>query len=230
MRIAIVGAGGHAQVVADIIRATASVVSERLDIVALLDDNPALAGMTVAGSTVLGGLTLASCVSADAFVVAIGDNDARARAFRRLRAEGLAFLSVAHPSAIIGSDVRIGDGAMISAGAIVVTGSQIGCGAILNTGCTVDHHATIGDFVHIAPGVHIGGDVMVGDGALIGLGALVLPGRILGAGCTVGAGAVVTRDVAQGVTVLGVPARPMKDAVVPRPPGEAMSARWLGGT
>lgn len=230
MKIAIVGAGGHAQVVADMIRATARVVSEPLDIVALLDDNPALEGTSVAGATVLGGLALASRVSAGAFVVAIGDNDARARAFLRLRADGRTLLSVVHPSAIIGSDVQIGDGTMISAGAIVVTGSQIGCGVILNTGCTVDHHAKIGDFVHIGPGVHIGGDVTVGDRALIGLGALVLPGRILGAGCTVGAGAVVTRDVAQGVTVLGVPARPMNDAVAPRPSGDAMSVRRSEGT
>lgn len=230
MTIVIVGAGGHGQVVADAIRSTARVASEPLDIVGFLDDNPVLEGTTVAGVTVLGGLTLASRVSSDAFVVAIGRNDARAHAFLHLRASGRRLCSVVHPSAIVGSDVEIGDGAMISAGAIVVTGSRIGCGAILNTGCTVDHHAKIGDFVHIAPGVHIGGDVVVGDRTLVGLGALILPGRVLGVGCTVGAGAVVTRDVAPGATVLGVPARPIGDATAPQPPRHAAPGLRRGGS
>jgi dTDP-4-amino-4,6-dideoxygalactose transaminase len=69
----------------------------------------------------------------------------------------------------------------------------------------------------------MGGDVAVGDRAMVGLGALVLPRRILGAGCTVGAGAVVTRDVAQEATVLGVPARPINDAVASQPSCQALS-------
>jgi len=74
----------------------------------------------------------------------------------------------------------------------------------------VDHDCRIGDFVHLAPGVRLAGEVTVGEGALIGIGASVLPGVCIGAWDVVGAGAVVTEDVAPGVTVVGVPARPLR--------------------
>jgi acetyltransferase-like isoleucine patch superfamily enzyme len=48
---------------------------------------------------------------------------------------------------------------------------------------------------------------VVERGAALGSGALVLGGIRVGAGALVGAGAVVTRDVAPGETVAGVPAR-----------------------
>ena len=96
---------------------------------------------------------------------------------------------------------------MISAGAVVVTASRIGRGVILNTGCTVDHHSVIGDYAHIAPGAHLGGEVSVGALSIVGIGAVVLPRCRVGAGCTIGAGAVVTADVPDGATAVGVPAR-----------------------
>ena len=55
----------------------------------------------------------------------------------------------------------------------------------------------------------VSGNVHLGDGVTIGTGANVLPGVTVGAGAFVGAGAVVTADVEPGLTVAGVPARPI---------------------
>jgi sugar O-acyltransferase (sialic acid O-acetyltransferase NeuD family) len=206
MRVVIVGAGGHGQVVADMIAAG----NKALQLAGFLDDDPRLLGAEVGGVPVIGTLESIGGVAADAFVVAIGSNPERARISRRLQSAGHLLVSVQHPHSSVSRNVTIGAGTMVSAGAVVVTGSQIGRGVILNTGCTVDHHAHIGDYTHIAPGVHLGGEVSIGGHTLVGIGAVVLPRCRVGARCTIGAGAVVIGDVPDGVTMVGVPARPVQ--------------------
>jgi sugar O-acyltransferase (sialic acid O-acetyltransferase NeuD family) len=213
MKIAIVGAGGHGQVVAGIIRAGSAAGSD-LSLAGFIDDRSELTGALVAGAPVLGTVRDAARIAADAFVIAVGDNAIRAQIAAELRASGRPLATVRHPHASVAEDASIGEGTMISAGAIVVTAAQIGRGAILNTGCTIDHHCRIGNFVHVAPGVHIGGEVSIGDLTLVGIGASVAPRRRIGAGCTIGAGAVVIRDVPDGTTVVGVPARPVGAGVL----------------
>ena len=71
----------------------------------------------------------------------------------------------------------------------------------------IDHECTLGDGVHVMPGATLAGCVTVGDYATIGSNATILPRLTIGSGAVVGAGAVVTRDVPDGVTVIGSPAR-----------------------
>jgi sugar O-acyltransferase (sialic acid O-acetyltransferase NeuD family) len=221
MRIAIIGAGGHGQVVADIIRASSRDAGSGLSLAGFVDDRPELDGTLVAGAPVLGSVLDLARVDADAFVIAIGDNATRAQIAARVCGAGRRLLTtVRHPHASIAADASIGDGTMISAGAIVVTAAQIGRGVILNTGCTIDHHCQIGDFVHVAPGVHVGGEVSIGDRTLVGIGAVVAPHCRIGAGCTIGAGAVVIRDVPDHTTVVGIPARPVRAGHLVAGPGK----------
>jgi sugar O-acyltransferase (sialic acid O-acetyltransferase NeuD family) len=208
-RIIILGAGGHAQVVADIIFAMSQ---SRADVIAagFLDDDPCLWATSLLGIPVLGGLSTLREVSHDGILVAVGDNRTRARITRDLQACGETFFSAIHPRAVIGTGVRIGQGVVICAGVVVNTATEIGDGVVLNTGCTVDHHCRIGAFGHIAPGVHLGGEVAVGEGTFVGIGASVIPRRCIGAWAAVGGGAVVIRDVPDGLTVVGVPAGPIR--------------------
>lgn len=208
-RVIIVGAGGHAHVVADILRQAAAAGQDVYPL-GFLDDAPGLTGARIQGLPVLGALADLSSIPHDAVIVAIGDNATRQRLFTTLQAAGEHFAVARHPASILASDVVLGPGVMVCAGAIAGPASSIGANTILNTGCTVDHHAIVGEHVHIAPGVHMGGEVSVGAGALIGIGAVVLPRRRVGAWAVVGAGAVVIDDVPAHSTVVGLPARPLQ--------------------
>lgn len=216
VRVLILGAGGHAQVVADILlrmRDAGAAVAP----MGYLDDDAQLMGRMFLGLPVLGGIDETSTIDHDAVVVAIGHNETRERIFAALLARNERFVVARHPGAIVAPDVQIGPGAVICAGAVVNPGSVIGANVILNTGCTVDHHNTIGDHAHIAPGVHLGGDVLVGIGTLVGIGATVIPQRSVGDWSVVGAGSVVTKTIPACVVAAGMPARVVRklDAGVP---------------
>jgi acetyltransferase-like isoleucine patch superfamily enzyme len=72
----------------------------------------------------------------------------------------------------------------------------------------VGHEAHIGAGSVLNPGANIAGGVVLGKGVLVGTGAQVLQYLTVADGATVGAGAVVTKNVAAGETVVGVPAKP----------------------
>lgn len=206
VRVVIVGAGGHGQVVCDILQRAAE-AGEPVTPIGFVDGDEALLGQSILGVAVLGRPDDLPDIPHDAIVVAIGDNRARHRLSDELAARGECFYTARHPRAIVAADAVVEPGAMICAGAIVNTGSWVGAHAILNTACSVDHHNVVGACAHVAPGVHLGGGVQVGDGALIGIGSTVVPRARVGEWAVVAAGAVVTADVAADALVVGVPAR-----------------------
>jgi sugar O-acyltransferase (sialic acid O-acetyltransferase NeuD family) len=210
VRVIIVGAGGHAQVVADILLRMRETGADLVPL-GYLDDNPALTGQQRLNLPILGTGAQLTAISHDALIVAIGHNETRQRLFEELQSQGARFVIARHPSAVIAPDVSIGPGSVISAGVIVNPGSTIGANVILNTGCTVDHHNQIGDHVHIAPGVHLGGDVSIGAGTLVGIGATVMPQRRVGARSVVSSGALVHQDLPDRVVAAGMPARVIRN-------------------
>lgn len=138
-------------------------------------------------------------------LIAIGDSRARERIDAEV--DGSRLLTLVHPTAVVANDATVASGTVVFAMAVIQPGSTIGRHAIVNTAAVVEHDNTLGDFVQLATGARLTGNVRIGTGSFIGAGAVVLPGVTIGEWCTVGAGAVVTRDVRDGVTVAGVPAR-----------------------
>lgn len=198
MKVYIIGAGGHGEVVLEVLRAAGEYT-----VAAFLDSDPATHGKEVDRVKVLGPPDRAD----GPFLVAIGDNAARMEMTARLTARGAEAIRAIHPVARVASTATVGPGALVCAGAILCTHAHVGAGAIINTGAIVEHHNHIGPFAHIAPGAVLAGRVTVAQGAMVGAGATVIPHVTIGEWAVVGAGAVVLQDVPDHSTVVGVHAR-----------------------
>jgi UDP-perosamine 4-acetyltransferase len=143
-------------------------------------------------------------------VVGIGSSGSlttRMNVYQSLLDRGLQVVGATHVSTIIGSNCRIDNTAQILPGCVINNSTQISANVVLYTGSIVEHDCVIEDHTYVSPGVTLCGGVHVGARSFLGARATVLPGVRIGSDAVVGAGAVVTRDVANGVTVTGVPAK-----------------------
>jgi acetyltransferase EpsM len=145
-------------------------------------------------------------------IVAVGDNPTRRRLVSRVDALGLPdiWMTLQHPSALVGQDVTVGPGTLLAPRSIVTARVRIGAHVIVNVNASISHDAVVGDFVNLNPGAVAAGNTRLGDGCYIGAGATVIDKISVGAWTIVGAGAAVVRDLPPRATAVGVPARVIK--------------------
>jgi sugar O-acyltransferase (sialic acid O-acetyltransferase NeuD family) len=206
--IVVYGASGHGKVVADAAR------SQGYELRGFIDDAPERAGSTLWGVPVH---LFADFIGAREkwwpgvqVALGVGSNGARQRCHGRLRDAGVSVATVVHASAVVAPTATIGEGTVIMAGAVVNPDAKVGAGCIINTGSVVEHDCVLGDYVHLSPNVALGGAVRIGERTHLGLGAVAIPGTRIGSDVTVGAGAAVIGDTESLVTLVGVPAKPVR--------------------
>ena len=209
-RCVVVGAGGHGRVVLDVLH-HAGIYTP----VAFVDSNSDLTGRRIDGVQVAGQPDDLPRIRAELdvnhLIIAIGDNGTRRHFADRFDELGFNLINAVHPSANIARNASLGVNTVVAAGALVCAHCQIGDSVILNTGCIVDHESLIGTATHICPGARLAGRTTVESGAFVGIGATIIQSIRVGYEAVIGAGAVVIHDVAPMSTVVGVPAREVKD-------------------
>ncbi|WP_296009658.1 acetyltransferase [uncultured Adlercreutzia sp.] len=205
-KLVIIGAGGHAKVVADTALETGQY--SKLE----FRDTCYLRGLLeFMGFPVVGDCGFFPIEPEARYFVAIGSASIRKRISCEIAASGGVFATLIHPAASVSDFAILESGTVVMPGAVVNAGAHIGFGSIINTCASVDHDCLLGSYVHVAVGAHVAGSVRIEDEAWIGAGATVSNNVSICEGSVVGAGAVVVSDIEKPGTYIGVPAKLMSE-------------------
>jgi sugar O-acyltransferase (sialic acid O-acetyltransferase NeuD family) len=149
-------------------------------------------------------------------VVAVTDVQARGKYGRMLQDAGIPLATLIADTAIVSEHASIAQGCIIRHHAVISAQVRLGENTVISDNSYVGHDSVVGRNVYIAPGVNLNGSVTIGDDTFVGTGAVVLPEITVGRNCTIGAAACVHKNLPDGSTVAGVPAKPL--SVKGRPP------------
>lgn len=205
--IVIIGAGGHAKVVADIILKRKEILKEELNVIGFLDDNfQDLEYKEIFNIPLLGNTDLIKEFKNKnyEYIIAVGNNLVRKKIAEKY--SELNYYTAVHPMAVIGNEVKIEKGTVVMANAVINSYSKIGKHCILNTSCIIEHDNRIGNYTHISVNAKTGGTVTIGKCSWLGISATVKNNIYICDNCMIGAGGVVVKNINEAGTYIGVPA------------------------
>ena len=207
--IVVYGTGGHGRETALLIESMIA-AGAPFQLLGYLTDDTTMHGVSVGNLPVLGGSAVLTARSGEMDVaLGIGNASSRRALVQRIRADTRTFPVLVHPSVPYFDRVTMGEGTQVHAGTILTIDIVLGAFVILNRHVDVSHDCAVSDWATLAPAVTLAGGVQVGEGAIIGARATCIPFVRVGAWSTIGAGAVVTRNIPDNVTAVGIPARPL---------------------
>lgn len=211
-KIAIIGAGGFAREVLDVIEACAAAGSDIEAAGFIVDSQFGVPGQLVNDKPILGDFQwLSEHVGEYSVICAVGAPEKKLALVERARWIGCRFATIIHPTVLMTRWVEIGEGTIITAGCILTNRIRVGTHVQINLGSTVGHDAELKDFVTLAPGVHISGNVVLNHGAYIGTGTNIIERVTIGEWAIIGAGSTVIRDIPANATAVGAPAVAIKE-------------------
>ncbi|MEW5804405.1 MAG: acetyltransferase [bacterium] len=209
-QIVVIGAGGFGIETAFLIEEINRAESQ-WDLLGFLDEDTGKHGRRFNGYSVLGNLDWCKDNPKVAVACGIGNPLARKRIRDILRQSGVQFPNLIHPGVICYSGNVFGVGNIVNPGNILNVNVSIGNHVCLESASLIGHEVIIEDLVSIMPGVKVSGNVVLEEGCYLGTGCTIIQGKHIGRWATVGAGAVVIENVPPYSTVVGVPAKIIKN-------------------
>ncbi|GLS89035.1 sialic acid synthase [Psychromonas marina] len=201
-KIVVLGAGGHASVLVDILKQNqhtiSGIFSPDIDFV-----RSALVGIPFFENENKIFEEQCNTVSIVNGLGSLPGSNLRTKLYKKFTKQGYSFQQVVSKHACISDFAILGKGVQVMPGAIIQAGAVIGDNSIINTGAIIEHDCIIGAHNHIAPGATLSGQVKTGDYVHIGTGANIIQCISIGDKAVIGAGAIVTKHVPFASTVFG---------------------------
>lgn len=205
-RILIIGAGGLGKEVVDLVKAMGG-----YEIVGFLDDNIEIKGTSINHVPVLDTTGyLDQYQGVDNVAIAIANPKIKKKIYERIMRIGFKYPNLVHPTAMMGSNVKLGVGNIIGANSILSTEVTLQDFVTVNPQCGIGHESELRSFTTLYWNVNISGNVTVQEGCELGSKSCVLQGLNITRHAIIGAGAVVVKDIHESGTYIGVPAGKIK--------------------
>ncbi|MEM6160908.1 acetyltransferase [Erwinia sp. P6884] len=204
-KIVIIGGGGHASVLAEILSRSG------MKVFAVVSPEPPEKTILFNGAEYWHSDDIIYTLSPDKYILVNGigsmpGNTLRTRIAENARQNGLQFMTIVSPDAYVSPASKLAEGVQVMPRAVIQPGCTIDRDVIVNTGSIVEHDCQIGASVHLAPGSVLSGGVRIGSEVHIGTNATVIQGITIGQNSIIGAGVVVNKMV-DACSIL-YPARP----------------------
>lgn len=203
--IIIVGAGGFGREVH--LWAKDSFSQDQYKIKGFLDDNPKILDNYDMDVGIIGNLNSYEIKNKDRFLFAIGDIDTKKHIVVNLKKKGAQFLTLVHPTAIVVSTARIGEGVIVCPLCLVSDNVRLDDFVMMNAYADCGHDAKVGKYCILSSYAAVMGFSILEDEVFLGTHATVIPGKRVGYKSKVSANSVVMRNVPPNKMVFGVPGK-----------------------
>lgn len=201
-KIAIIGYGGHAYVVAESLLSKGKSLSYYTSLKQATKNPYNLEYLGIESEPNFIGWQMEL-----SFILGIGDNNLRYNVAKLILSKSQIIENVIDSNSVISKTAEIGDGVFVSKGVLINALSKIGDFTILNTGCIIEHECEIGKAVHISPGAVLAGNVKIGNRSFVGANSVIKEGVEIGDDVIIGAGSVILKNIKGNSKVVGNPAR-----------------------
>lgn len=144
------------------------------------------------------------------YFIAIGDNRKREFWYQEVKNRHLKFINIIDKSAIISDNAQIGNGCFVGKMVVINNTAVVGNNCIINTRALIEHGCKIGNHVNISTNTVLNGDVEIGNRSFIGSCSVINGQNKIGNNVIIGSGAVVTKNIDDNCTAVGIPAKVIK--------------------
>lgn len=202
--IIIVGSGGHAAELHEYIQYQNQLPERtKIEILGFIDDDKSTYDHYEFEEPFLGGIQGHQVNKSIHYLMGIANLKYRKKFIESFEQQGAQFTGFIHPTALISKTAEIAETVVISHNVSVGPKAKLEAHNILNSRCTIGHDSEIGQYNFICPQVVIAGNTCIGNGNFLGTNVATIPGISIGDGNTIGAGAIVIKNVADNITLVG---------------------------